>query len=153
MTSTQARIVHALRKIGRAKCLEKANKLENSSGIRNLHLRSLDLTASDIIAITSCFMLNDSNVGSSIESISFSYNSSMGNEGVIALAKKLPPSIREIGLVDCGITDQGGIALLEWMKKAPHLRMVCIEENDFSVDLRRAFQQFRIEHAKITVIY
>lgn len=44
-----------------------------------------------------------------IKSISFSYNSSLGDLGAIALSKDLSKNICEIGLVNCGISDVGGI--------------------------------------------
>lgn len=70
----------------------------------------------------------------------------------MVLANALPPSIREIGLVDCGICDQGGKAMLDWMQSAPDLRMICMEQNSFSKDLKMEFQVFREAHPGILVM-
>jgi hypothetical protein len=98
--------------------------------IKILHLISLELNAANISNIANS--LQEEN---NIQSISFSYNA-IGDLGTIALLEKLPKSITEIGLVNCNITDNGGIELLNWMKNAPQLQMVCIEQNNFSAELK-----------------
>lgn len=153
MNTTQEKLISTLREIGSAKCLEKSTEIENSSSIRSLHLRSLDLTASEVLLLANCLRPNGFSEDSLIESISFSYNFKLGDKGAISLAKNLPSSIREIGLVNCGITDEGGIALLEWMKKTPHLRVVCIEGNNFSQKIKESFQKFSKTHPHIVFVF
>lgn len=89
---------------------------------------------------------------SAIDSISFSYNHTLGDEGAISIIHSLPPSIRELGLVDCGIGDRGGRALLDWMRKSAHLTMICTEQNEFSESLKLDFIKFRNENPTILVI-
>jgi hypothetical protein len=153
MDTTQNKIVNTLRKIGSVKCLEKATEIENAPSLSNLHLRSLDLTASEVILLVKCLRPDVNSENSLIESISFSYNSKLGDEGAISLAKNLPVSIREMGLVSCGVNDEGGTALLEWMKKAPHLRMVCIEGNNFSHKIKNSFRKFRILRPHVLFVF
>lgn len=149
MNATQKKIITTLRKIGSGKCLEKAHEIEHTSSLKILHLRSLELTSSDAILLVNALNHTASDDAPLIESISFSYNFSLGDKGAISLAKNLPTTIREIGLVNCGITDEGGIALLEWMKNAPQLRMACIEGNNFSQKIKKSFQEFRSQHPHI----
>lgn len=144
-------IARILKKIGSAACLEKAKDLENESSQPNtLHLRSLGLGSNDISAIAS--ILEQEKDSSVLTSISFSYNKQMGDLGATALAKSLPASLQEIGLVGCGIRDTGGRAILHWMKTAPHLHMICMEQNDFSNELKKEFEVFKQHHPQILVV-
>jgi len=137
-----------LQNIGTKKCIEKAAILAKvTAPIQTLHLRDLDLKIVDIRAISDCL-----NEEEHLKSISLSYNS-IGDLGTIVLVENLPKSITEIGLVNCGITDVGGMELLKYMKKSPQLQMVCIEENHFSVALRIAFQQFNKENTQILFVF
>lgn len=129
---------------------EKAEALENDksqTGI--LNLRNLGLKTSDIGAITDV-LKNENNA---IKSISFSYNHLIGDVGAILIVESLPSSICEIGLVDSGICDKGGIEILNWMKTSSHLRMICVEQNNFSDKLKMEFKDFKKDSPKITVIF
>lgn len=150
----QTKIANILRKIGTKKCLEKAKMLDNaSSPVSTLHLRDLDLNSSNIISISNCLKQQEGTNYSLLKSISFSYNKLIGDTGVIALTESLPKSICEIGLVNCGINDIGGIELLNWMKNSPNLRMVCIEQNNFSEKLRLKFKKFSADNPQILVVF
>jgi hypothetical protein len=87
-----------------------------------------------------------------LTSISFSYNGALGDAGAITLSKSLPSDISEIGLVKCGIADRGGIEILHWMKSATQLRMICIEQNNFSEQLKFEYRQFSANHPKVLVV-
>lgn len=78
---------------------------------------------------------------SSLVSFSLSYNRAVGDAAANALTTAFPASLRELGLVDCGIGDVGGIALLQWARKAPRLQMFCVEGNTFSDSVTRQFNQ------------
>lgn len=88
----------------------------------------------------------------SITSISFSYNPYFGDEGVIIFVKNLPLSIQKIGLVDCGLSNKGGSALLKWIKQAPNLKMICIEQNNFSQKLKAEFHMFAKDNPNILLV-
>lgn len=151
--STQKNIADVLRKKGNTECLNKADSLQNDSNSQIvLQLRSLSLNTSDIAEIANIIKEEKNNSNAILTSISFSYNEQIGNAGSVVLANALPPSIREIGLVDCGIGDQGGKAMLDWMQTAPNLRMICMEQNSFSKELKMEFQEFRKAHPGILVI-
>ena len=141
-------LVAILRKIGSEHCLEKARLLEaDSLAIHSLHLRSLDLNAENVTEIAKC--LSDDH---ELKSISFSYNTLLGDIGAMALAKNLPNQLKELGLVNCGISDVGGIELLKWMKTATQLQMICMEQNHFSESLKAAFRNFGNNNAQVLVI-
>ncbi|MFK7776029.1 MAG: hypothetical protein AB8F94_28150 [Saprospiraceae bacterium] len=131
--------------------MKKAEILESkSSPSHSLHLRDLALTSSDIAAIASCLKQEENHL---LNSISFSYNHHLGDSGAIALSKNLPKSICEIGLVNCGISDLGGIEMLNWMNNAPNLRMICMEQNNFSESLKFEFNKFSAANPSILVVY
>lgn len=145
------KIATILRESGNLKCLEKAEFLEKDKfQTSTLNLRDLDLKANDIVAIAD--LLEKETSGSSIYSISFSYNRHIGDRGATRIAKSLPHSITEIGMVDCGIGDQGGTAILNWIKKTSNLRMICIEQNSFSEKLKQEFKAFKDKNPLVMVV-
>lgn len=72
-------------------------------------------------------------------SFSLSYNK-IGDLGAIALAAALPRTLGDLGLVDCSIADAGAKALLGWAVNASGLRIICIENNSLSEDMRNNFR-------------
>ncbi len=152
--SIQSNIATALRKVGSEECLDKAKTIENPShSIHTLNFRNLALNSSDVIAIANCLNPKEENQHQLIRSISFSYNPLLGNSGAIALAKKLPKSLHEIGLVNCGISEEGGMELLNWMKNSTELKMACIEQNNFSEKLKNQFQQFGANNPQMVLVF
>ena len=145
-------IAKLLRKKENLECAQKADFLENEcSEMISLNLRNLSLDKKDIVDITNIIERENDNIY--LRSISFSYNQLIGDVGATLMAKKLPYSIHEIGLVDCGIGDKGGYEILEWMKKSKRLQMICIEQNDFSDKLKMEFNIFKRENPKVIVVY
>ena len=152
--SIQIKIATILRKIGSKRCLEKAEALEQeSSSMSALHLRDLELNLSDIQSIITCLKQERDSKHHQLKSISFSYNHLFGDSGAIALTKNLPETISEIGLVNCGISDAGGIELLNWMKNSTSLQMICIEQNNFSEKLRSEFKEFSSKNPSVLVVF
>ena len=138
------KLANALRSIGSKRCVAAAEALEatdrNNSGL-SLHLRSAGLNASDVLTIAHTLKSVSSKEASALASLSFSYNEAIGDAGVVTLAQALPAGLRELGLVGCGIGDQGGDALLQWASQAPQLSMMCIEQNNFSKSMREQFNE------------
>ncbi len=149
----QWKVAEILRGTGRTECIQKAEALANSeNNSSSLNLRSLNLKHNDAMQLASVIKEIDSIEHSIIDSISFSYNDSLKDEGAITLIKSLPPSIRELGLVDCGIGEAGGQELLNWVKRAPNLKMICAELNSFSDKLKSDFRKFSIQNPQIIVV-
>jgi len=147
-------IAKVLRKKGNLDCIQKSETLDNDiSEISNLNLRDLNLEENDIVDITHIIEQKNGDNNIYITSISFSYNQLIGDVGATLIAKKIPSSICEIGLVDCGIGDKGGAEILNWMRKSLNLQMICIEQNNFSDKLRMEFNIFKKENPKIMVVY
>lgn len=148
-------LANALRSIGSEPCLAAAAALEapqNDNGDIRFHLRSAGINTSDVVTIAEALRALPNKEASSLVSLSLSYNEALGDAGAISLAHALPPTLRELGLVGCGIGDQGGEALLQWTKQAPHLRMMCIEENKFSYETRMQFTNLARKKSGLFVV-
>ncbi len=148
------KLAKVLRTIGSSECIKKAQQLEDDDyKTRTLNLRNLSLKPNNITAIATILKQENYNNTNVIKSISFSYNTLMGDAGATALAKSLPTSLSEIGLVECGIGDNGGRAILNVVKRLPQLKMICIEQNKFSDQLKMEYEAFGQANPKITVVF
>ncbi len=124
----------------------------DTSLVKNLNFRKFGLKPIDIIAITN-ILKQEKNINHfTIKSISFSYNNLIGDEGATTIAKNLDFSVNEIGLVGCGIGDIGGNEILNWMNNSTNLQMICIEQNNFSSNLKMKFKTFKKNNPKIMVV-
>jgi hypothetical protein len=112
----QEKLIYALEKIsthlhttmqrGQMEDIQKINisktfQLDESN---TLHLRNQNLDQSDAISIATMLkQVKDKN--ETIESISFSYNSNIGDSGITRIMQSMPANVKEIGCVACGIND------------------------------------------------
>jgi len=145
-------LAETLRSIETPRCLAAAEKLLNTTSPEfDLHLRQAGLTGANTRRLAKALNTDDSN-GPRLRSFSASYNPDLGNEGAIALAQAFPDTLTELGMVGCAIGDAGGRALFEWAARAPSLRMICIEDNAFSQELRREFQTLAEARQQLFVV-
>jgi single-stranded DNA-specific DHH superfamily exonuclease len=135
------------------KVAETLLSLKNSESSYDLHLRNADLNYSQIKSIAEAIRTVHDNGGPSLQSFSMSYNSNLGDEGVLILVKNLPETITEIGLVKSDIGDKGGEALIRWSKNAKQLRWLCVEENIFSNDIKDRLRKLGQENSDLLVVY
>jgi hypothetical protein len=135
------------------KVAETLFSLKNSESSYNLHLRNADLNYNQIKSIAEAIKTVHENGGPSLHSFSMSYNSNLGDEGVLMLVKNLPQTITEIGLVKSGIGDKGAEALIRWSKNAKQLRWLCVEENIFSNDIKDRLGKLGQESSGLLVVY
>jgi hypothetical protein len=127
--------------------------LKNSESSYDLHLRNADLNYNQIKSIAEAIKTVHENGGPSLQSFSMSYNSNLGDEGVLILVKNLPHTITEIGLVKSSIGDKGAEALIKWSTNAKHLRWLCVEENIFSNDIKVRLRKLGQERSDLLVVY
>ena len=135
----------ALREIGSDVTKTAADNLARiavSSAALNLHLRNAKMTAADVKLIANALDRTPVSELARLVSFSLSYNA-IGDEGASTLAASLPATLTELGLVGCSIGDQGGVAILEWAKYANGMRMICIEDNSMSDQMRKQFGSLR----------
>lgn len=139
----RAALVGALREIGGQANLATAARLEDggtSGGDFSFHVRHGGIDNAGASRIATALKSAPPATASTLVSFSLSYNGDIGDVGAIALAEALPPTVRDLGLVGCNIGDAGGLALHAWAQTAHGLRMICIENNWISADLRSRFQ-------------
>lgn len=130
------------------KSLNKAIELAASSfPLQSIEFRGLDLTASEV-----CTIVKHLSHETELRSVSFSYNVLLSDAGAVALSNNLPDSVKELGLVNCEISDEGGLAILGWMKSANNLSMICVEQNQFSDKVKSKFQLFESKNTHIIVV-
>ncbi|MFK8036130.1 MAG: hypothetical protein AB8B94_18505 [Hyphomicrobiales bacterium] len=149
------KLIDALQSIGGPVCLDAANKLEtvsaDSSGF-DLHLRSAGVDAHDARVLANAMQEMPISSTHHLKSFSASYNPDLKDAGAMALSKSFPSTMTELGLVGCSIGDEGGTALLEWAQQAPSLRMICVEGNNFSSNLRSKFAELGRRHTSLLVV-
>lgn len=148
-------LIAALQSIGGPVCLDGANKLKTASansGGFNLHLRSAGMDAQDARILANAIHEMPRSTKHHLRSFSASYNPDVKDAGAMALARSFPATMTELGLVGCSIGDAGGTALLEWAQQVPNLRMICVEGNNFSSDLRSKFAELGRRHTSLMVV-
>lgn len=152
---TNQQIAEIIRTITTHHCQKRADDIEEDdeefSG--RLDLRHLSLWASDVNRLVRDICRLNMESQGMLSSIDLSFNGLLSDEGAMALAHHLPRSLSEIHLVDCGIGDFGGVALLEWMYDAHGLRVVHLEQNNISRDLRAKFEKFANENPQVMVVF
>lgn len=148
-------LIQALRSTGNAVCLSAADRLEASRTLNadyDLHLRNAGLGAMDAEIIARAMRELSLYETPALRSFSMSYNPGLTDAGVVVLAQAFPPTLTELGLVDCAIGDEGGVALLRWGKEAVGLRMICVEGNRFSARIRQEFASLAQEKTNLLVV-
>ena len=108
----------------------------------NVHLRNANMTAADAKTIANALDRTPVFELARLGSFSLSYNA-IGDEGAKNLANSLPATLTELGLVGCSIGDRGGKAILDWVKHASGLHMICIEDNKMSDEMRKHFGRLK----------
>ena len=131
--------------------LEKINAIQsNSNHSDTLNFRNLELDSSDVLSIME--IVTQSNANKFIKSISFSYNRLIGDDGTITILNTLSNTVNEIGLVDCGIGDRGGKIILKKIKNLTNLKMLCIEQNNFSDPIKQEFKTFSSYNPQVLIV-
>jgi single-stranded DNA-specific DHH superfamily exonuclease len=135
------------------KVAETLLSLKKSESSYDLHLRNADLNYNQIKSIAEAIKTVHEKEGPSLQSFSMSYNSNLGDEGVLILVKNLPQTITQIGLVKSGIGDKGAQALIRWSTNAKQLRWLCVENNIFSNDIKDRLRNLGRERSDLLVVY
>jgi len=148
-------LIAALLDTGKPVCKAAAARLEMegfpSSGF-DLHLRGAGLTTPDALAIAEALNLRLVENASPMRSFSISYNAEIGDDGVVALVGSFPTSLSEIGMVGCDLGDESAEVLLQFAQTVPNLKMMCIEDNRFSPQMRQRFKALGAAQGSLLLI-
>jgi hypothetical protein len=148
-------LIAALNAIGTPDCVNSARRLEAlkpDAASFDLHLRRAGLDAGDARLLAGAMRKTTASSGTVLRSFIASYNSDLSDAGVIALAEAFPATMTELGLVGCAIGDAGGLAILAWAKTAQQARMICVEGNAFSADVRSRFAALGQDRGSLLVV-
>ena len=148
-------LTNVLRSINKPVCEKAADDLlalTNNQSNYDLHLRNADLNYNEIKRIAGAIKIVHAKGGPSLHSFSMSYNPQLSDEGVLLLVKTLPATVTEIGLVQCGLGDKGGDALIRWAAKARKLIWLCVEQNSFSDEMKDRFIQLGNDRKGLLVV-
>ena len=118
----------------------------------DLHLRSANLSSAQIERIAEAILAVHRQDGPALHSFSLSYNTHVKDQGMLSLVKMLPPTVTELGLVQCGIGDLGGEALVAWASGAPKVHMLCVEQNAFSTAIKAKLVKLGRERPGMLVV-
>ncbi|MBC8754219.1 hypothetical protein H2O64_06015 [Kordia sp. YSTF-M3] len=144
-------LVDALKTSGVSRLETIANQIQDHTAFEDtLALRAKWLDKTNVECIMNAFKNYKGQIP--VKTLSFSYNKEIGDEGSIIIAQSLPKSIVSLGLVSCGITDIGGEAIFSWIKNATQLKMICIENNNFSAELKKKYSDFAKRNPMILVV-
>ncbi|MDC0955191.1 hypothetical protein OAR83_01670 [Alphaproteobacteria bacterium] len=98
-----------------------------------LHLRSANLSIEDAASIAGGIRALHSQPKALLTSFSVSYNTGMQGKGLFSLLSTLPTKhLAALGVVACDLDDDSAYLIAEFISKCQSLRMVCVEENNFS---------------------
>lgn len=151
-------MVMALHETGNAACIRLANRFTTSPpryGFYDLHLRDAGLSYQNTLLIAEAMsgaMSESANADPVLRSFSLSYNTGITDPGIIALARVLPSTLTELGLVSCDLGDESGKAILDWANRAKNLTMICVEGNHFSASIRQGFTDISARRPHVIVV-
>jgi len=132
-------LVNVLKSTQNSVCEAAANRLmlghEKNRSNYDLHLRRASLSSTEIEQIAAAIQAVHHQGGPALHSVSLSYNN-LSDQVMMNFLKALPPTLTELGLVQCGLSDTGGEALLAWASGATKLQMICVEQNAFSQHIK-----------------
>lgn len=154
-TSDLTSMAHALRTIGTPVCLRAADRLGSQNGSVtefDLHLRNAGLDAGAAELLARGMDQTTRGAGPELRSFSASYNPGLSDAGAIRLCRALPGSVTELGLVGCDLGDTSGLEVLDWASRAPSLRMICVEGNGFSVQIRSRLRDLSASNPNLFVV-
>jgi hypothetical protein len=109
-------------------------RLNESINSGSLHLRSLNINSDDLDLIMEFLKMKSSLLA--VASFSLSYNTELGDFGIEKVMRNLPKTIRELGIVNCGITDIGAQIILDELINHPDLSLICMEQNELTYSMR-----------------
>ena len=117
-----------------------------------LHLRDAMLSEIDAKIISGSIQLLQKNRNIRLKSVSVSHNPKIGAGGAIAILGALPKHIEELGMVGCNLDDSIGSHIIKFINQSKSLKLVCVEDNNFSQKMRLTIGDLKKRKAKCTIV-
>ena len=148
-------LVEALRATDKPVCIALANSLETRIGgvmAYSLHLRRAALDVDDAELIASAIAKVHQDKTLRLTSFSLSYNPLIKAHGVATVLSELPNHIAEFGLVGCNLDDRCENSITAFLARSKDLKMVCVEDNNFSPRVKDGIRKATQHLADCTTI-
>ena len=132
-------LIKNLRNIKKSVFLKEADRLVknyNQSKFYNLHLRNAKIDVYDAELIAFSLKKIHQNQQIILNSFSISFNLTLNSDGLKLLLNSLPDHIHSLGLVACNFDDAAGKLIMSFLSRSKNLKMVCIEDNNFSNSMK-----------------
>ena len=148
-------LIEALTRTGKSVCIDVGQLLNDrpvNDSTYNLHLRTARLNEDDAKAIASAIKTVHVDSALRLNSFSVSYNPRIQMGGAIVLLEGLPSHLTELGMVGCSLNDKLEPAITLFLSRSEHLRLICVEENDFSLRVKGAIRDATRHLSRCVVI-
>ena len=148
-------LIEALTRTGKSVCTDVGQLLNNrpvNDSTYNLHLRTARLNEDDAKAIASAIKTVHVDSALRLNSFSVSYNPRIQMDGATELLEVLPSHLTELGMVGCSLNDELEWAITSFLSRSTHLRLICVEENDFSLRVKGAIRDATRHLSRCVVI-
>ena len=148
-------LIEALTKTGKSVCMDAGQRLNDrpvTDSTYNLQLRNASLNEDDAKSIASAIKTVHEDSTLRLNSFSVSYNPRIQMGGAIVLLEGLPSHLTELGMVGCSLNDKLEPAITLFLSRSEHLRLICVEENDFSLSVKGAIRDATRHLSRCVVI-
>ena len=148
-------LIDALVGTKKTKSIEVAKTLKlvsNNDKSYNLVIRKANLNLEDAKNIANAINQIDQNKGPKLHTLSVGFNKNLKDEGVITVLNLIPKTTSVIAFVECGITDEAGQAIIDWVAKKNNLNEIYIEGNAFLKEMESKLEKLRADNPQITVL-
>ena len=148
-------LIEALTRTGKSVCIDAGQRLNDkpvNDTTYSLHLRSASLNEDDVKSIGSVIKTVHEDGTLRLNSFSVSYNPSIQIGGATALLEGLPNHLTEFGMVGCSLDDELGPAISAFLSRSTRLRLICVEENDFSQKVKAVIRDATRHLSRCVVI-
>jgi hypothetical protein len=148
-------LINVLVETKKIKSLEVAKNLQSigtNDKAYDLIIRKAKLSIEDAKKIALSIDRVSQNNGPNLRTLSMSFNQDLKDEGVIFILNKIPKTTSVIAFVECGITDKGGQAIIDWASENRYINGIYIEGNSFSKQMEAKFSKLRSDNPRLTVL-
>ena len=148
-------LIIALLRAKKPICAKAAEALESkplSSLDYNLHLCIADLVRAEATIIADAIEIRQQHNVLNLQSVSVSLNPGITELGLKRLLEALPDHTTELGLVGCGFGDKSANKIASFLRRSNKLKMVCVENNNFSPEAKSLIMNSAMHLSRCSVI-
>ena len=148
-------LINALIEINHPKAFHVAADLKNFKGdikTYKLIIRKADLDFNDIKKLAEAIKQVQKTRGPDLIILSMSFNKNIKDEGLNLILNVIPDTIEVLAFVECGLTDNGALKIIEYAYKSKNINQIYLEGNFFSESIQYKFKKLKIDKPHLTII-